>query len=171
MWLALDLVERDVGLRRVDAFVGFVDDEQVPVHVGDVLELVVAAAEVLRSLEVLQRDELDDARVFVDVLRGVGPPLLARHRGALGERRRVGHELVGGLVADEPLVVVEPGVGDGRAIGDDERPRTSIFRIRSYVVSVLPNRGFAFQSTSPLACARERSSPARPPACCSGRSW
>ena len=52
--------------------------------VSDVLELVEGAAEVLRPLEVLERHELDDARVLVDVLRGVRPPLLARHRAALG---------------------------------------------------------------------------------------
>ena len=119
---ALDLVERDVGLRRVDALVGFVDDEQVPVHLSDVLELGVAAAEVLRPLEVLQRHELDDPRVGVEVLRGVCPPLLARHRGALGQGRGLGDELVGRLVADEPLEVVVPGVGDRRPVRDDERP-------------------------------------------------
>ena len=47
---ALDLVERDVGLGGVDALVGFVDHQQVPVGLSDVFELLVQAAEVLRPL-------------------------------------------------------------------------------------------------------------------------
>ena len=118
--LALDLVEGDVGLRGVDALVGLVDHQQVPVELGDVLELVVGAAEVLRALEVLQRQELHDARVLVLVVERVGAPLLARHRRAAGKRGRLRDELERRLVADEPREVVEPGVRDRRAVGDDE---------------------------------------------------
>ena len=48
--LALDLVERDVGFRGVDALVGLVDYKQVPVELSDVLELVVRTAKILRPL-------------------------------------------------------------------------------------------------------------------------
>ena len=83
--LALDLVERDVGLGGVDALVGLVDHQQVPVELSDVLELVVRAAEVLRPLEVLQREELHDARVLVQMVEREGTPLLASHGRTAGQ--------------------------------------------------------------------------------------
>ena len=83
--LALDLVERDVGLGGVDALVGLVDHQQVPVELSDVLELVVRAAEVLRPLEVLQREELHDARVLIQMVEREGTPLLASHGRTAGQ--------------------------------------------------------------------------------------
>ena len=59
--LALYMIERHVGLEGVHALVRLVDDEDVPLEVGHMLELVVFAAEVDGALEVLQAYELDEA--------------------------------------------------------------------------------------------------------------
>ena len=58
---APDVVEGHVGLEGVHALVRLVDDEDVPLEVGDVLELVVLPAEVDGALQVLQAHELDEA--------------------------------------------------------------------------------------------------------------
>ena len=43
--LALDMVERHVGLESVHSFVRLIDDERIPFDFGDVLELVELPAE------------------------------------------------------------------------------------------------------------------------------
>ena len=61
---ALAARERPIHLRRIAPRlprVRLVDDEDVPLEVGDVLELVVLPAEVDGALQVLQAHELDEA--------------------------------------------------------------------------------------------------------------
>ena len=55
----LDTVESDIRLIGIHAFVGLVNDEDIPFHVTDFPQLVVLAAEVHGSFEVLQGYELD----------------------------------------------------------------------------------------------------------------
>ncbi|MNS50778.1 hypothetical protein D3C72_834360 [compost metagenome] len=82
---ALDLVERDVGLGGIDALVGLVNHQQVPFGLSNVFELVVRAAEVLRPLKVLQREELHDARVLIRMVERKDTPLLASHGRTAGQ--------------------------------------------------------------------------------------
>ena len=57
---ALDVVERYVGLEGVYALVRLVDDEHIPGEVGNLVELLVHAAEADGTLEVLKAHELDE---------------------------------------------------------------------------------------------------------------
>ena len=79
--LALDVVEGDVGLERVDTLVRLVDDKDVPFELSHVSELVVLAAELDGALEVLQAHELDEA------LRA------AAAQGSLGTPRATGRKV------------------------------------------------------------------------------
>ena len=51
--------------RQVHALVGFVDDQYIPVQLGQVAQLVVLAAEILGAFHVLQADELDSLIQFL----------------------------------------------------------------------------------------------------------
>ena len=115
----LDVVERHVGLEGVDALVGLVDDEHVPLDVRHVLELVVLTAELDGALEILKAHELDEplgtpvpqVRQVLVACEAVG---LAR------EGAHAADEVEARPGADELHVVVVPGVGDGGAVRHDQ---------------------------------------------------
>ena len=119
--VALDVVERHIGLKGVHAFVCLVDDEHVPGEVGHLVELLVHAAEADGTLEVLEAHELDESlwtlRVVAD---GVQVPLAAETVGLAGKGVHTADKAVAALQSHELYVVVVPGVGDGGTIGDDE---------------------------------------------------
>ena len=117
--LALYMIERHVGLEGVHALVRLVDDEDVPLEVGHMLELVVFAAEVDGALEVLQAYELDKA--FRTAPLETVEVLLAREAvGLLLQGACGADECQSRFGPDKLDVVVVPGVGDCGAVGDDE---------------------------------------------------
>ena len=118
---ALDVVECHVGLEGVHALVCLVDDEHVPGEVGHLVELLVHAAEADGALEVLKAHELDEPLgAFRVVADGAQVLLAAEAVGLAGQSVHAADEAVAALQAHELHVVVVPGVGDGRAVGDDE---------------------------------------------------
>ena len=83
--LAADAVKGKVGLVGVHAFMGFVDDQHIPVQLGQVLQLVVLAAEILGAFHVLQADELDSLIQFLALRGGIQIALLIQHMGLPGK--------------------------------------------------------------------------------------
>ena len=117
---ALDLVECYIGLVGIHAFVGLVDDEQVPREVRHLLELVVVAAEMDGAFEILQTDKLDAVLCPAGLFDGFDI-LLARQTRVLTLQK-------GGDTGDEEImvgpdklqIVIVPRVGDGGSVRDDE---------------------------------------------------
>ena len=118
---ALDVVERHVGLEGVHALVRLVDDEHVPGEIGNLVELLIDAAEADGALEVLKTYELDESLGAVRVVANGAKVLLAVEAVRLaGKGVHSADEAVAALYSDELHVVVVPRIGDGGAVGDDE---------------------------------------------------
>ena len=124
--LALDIVKRLVRLVRIDALVRLVDDEEIPVGLGDPFELLVVAAKINRALEPLQTLERDEAgAVDLVVCEFVDMVLVGRigKDGLVGERVRLADEEVARLPADELREILIPRVRDARTVRHDEHAR------------------------------------------------
>ena len=118
---ALDVVERYVGLEGVYALVRLVDDEHIPGEVGNLVELLVHAAEADGALEVLKAHELDEPLgAFRVVADGTQVLLAAEAVGLADQGVHAADEAVAALYSNELHVVVVPRIGDGGAVGDDE---------------------------------------------------
>ncbi len=83
--LAANTVKGKVGLVGVHALVGFVDDQHIPVQLGQVAQLVVLAAEILGAFHVLQADELNALIQFLALCGGIQIALLVQHMGLPGK--------------------------------------------------------------------------------------
>ena len=118
--LAADAVKGKVGLVGVHAFMGFVDDQHIPVQLGQVSQLVVLAAEILGAFHVLQADELNALIQFLALCGGIQIALLVQHMGLPGKGIHMADEQIAGLPAQKAHIVAVPAIGDGRAVGDDE---------------------------------------------------
>ena len=117
---AADVVKGKVGLVGVHALVGFVDDQHIPVQLGQVAQLVVLAAEIFRAFHVLQADELNALIQFLALCGGIQIALLVQHMGLPGKGIHMADKQVAGLPAQKAHIVAVPAIGDGRAVGDDE---------------------------------------------------
>ena len=119
--VALDVVERHIGLEGVHALVRLVDDEHVPGEIGHLVEFLVHATEADGALEVLKAHELDEPLGALRVVADGAKVLLAAETvGLAGQGIHAADEAVAALHSDELHVVVVPGVGDGGTVGDDE---------------------------------------------------
>ena len=121
---AVYLVEGHIGLVGVDALVGLIDDEQIPVELGHLVEFLDVAAEVDGTLQVLQTDELNAALHGAGLL-DAGEVLLTRQTGrhlvVLRAQQGVdaAHEEVA-VLTDKLQIILIPRVGDGGAVGHHE---------------------------------------------------
>ena len=106
---AFDMVEGNIRLVRVHAFVSLINDEQIILVFRHILQLVVMTAELNGALQILQADELDGIRelalackmqVFV-VADAVWPASQSVHTA---------DEPPAGIGADELGIVVIPGI-------------------------------------------------------------
>ena len=118
--LAADTVKGKVGLVGVHALVGFVDDQHIPVQLGQVAQLVVLAAEILGAFHVLQADELNALIQFLALCGGIQIALLVQHMGLPGKGIHMADKQIAGLPAQKAHIVAVPAIGDGRAVGDDK---------------------------------------------------
>ena len=123
---APDAVERLVRLVRIDALVRLVDDEEVPIGLGDPFQLRIVAAEINRALQPLQTLERDEPGA-IDLVIGelVDVVLVCRigKHGLVGERVGLADEQVAGLPADELREILIPRVRDARTVRHDEHAR------------------------------------------------
>ena len=117
---AADAVKGKVGLVGVHALVGFVDDQHIPVQLGQVLQLVVLAAEILGAFHVLQADELNAFIQLLALCGGIQIALLVQHMGLPGKGIHMADKQIAGLPAQKAHIVAVPAIGDGRAVGDDK---------------------------------------------------
>ena len=118
--LAADAVKGKVGLVGVHALVGFVDDQYIPVQLGQVAQLVVLAAEILGAFHVLQADELNALIQFLALCGSIQIALLVQHMGLPGKGIHMADKQIAGLPAQKAHIVAVPAIGNGRAVGDDE---------------------------------------------------
>ena len=117
---AVDAVKGKVGLVGIHALVGFVDDQHIPVQLGQVAQLVVLAAEIFRAFHVLQADELNALIQFLALRGGIQIALLVQHMGLPGKGIHMADEEIAGLPAQKAHIVAVPAIGNGGAVGDDE---------------------------------------------------
>ena len=78
---------------------GFVDDQHIPVQLGQVAQLVVLAAEILGAFHVLQADELNALIQFLALCGGIQIALLVQHMGLPGKGIHMTDEQIAGLPA------------------------------------------------------------------------
>ena len=97
--LAANTVKGKVGLVGVHALVGFVDDQHIPVQLGQVAQLVVLAAKIFRAFHVLQADELNALIQFLALCGGIQIALLVQHMGLPGKGIHMADEQIAGLPA------------------------------------------------------------------------
>ena len=136
--LAADAIKGKVGLVGVHALVGFVDDQHIPVQLGQVAQLVVLAAEIFRAFHVLQADELNALIQFLALRGGIQIALLVQHMGLPGKGIHMADEQIAGLPAQKAHIVAVPAIGDGWAVGDDKH-RLCI----DLLAEVVDGKGFA----------------------------
>ena len=117
---AVDAVKGKVGLVGVHALVGFVDDQHIPVQLGQVAQLVVLAAEIPRAFHILQADELNALIQLLALCGGIQIALLVQHMGLPGKGIHMADEEIAGLPAQKAHIVAVPAIGNGGAVGDDE---------------------------------------------------
>ena len=118
--LAADAVKGKVGLVGVHAFVGFVDDQHIPVQLGQVAQLVVLAAEIFRAFHVLQADELNALIHLLALCGGIQIALLVQHMGLPGKGIHMADEEIAGLSVQKAHIVTVPAIGNDGAVGDDK---------------------------------------------------
>ena len=117
---AADAVKGKVGLVGVHALVGFVDDQHIPVQLGQVAQLLVLAAEILGAFHVLQADELNALIQLLALCGGIQIAQLVKHMGLPGKGIHMADEQIAGLPAQKAHIVAVPAIGDSRTVGDDE---------------------------------------------------
>lgn len=99
---------------------GFVDNQHIPVQLGQVAQLVVLAAEIFRAFHVLQTDKLNALIQLLALCGGIQIALLVQHMGLPGKGIHMTDEQIAGLPAQKAHIVAVPAIGDGRAIGDNK---------------------------------------------------
>ena len=135
---AVDAVKGKVGLIGIHALVGFVDDQHIPVQLGQVAQLVMLAAEIPRAFHILQADELNALIQLLALCGGIQIALLVQHMGLPGKGIHMADEQIAGLPAQKAHIVAVPAVGDSRAVGDDKH-RLCI----DLLTEVVDGKGFA----------------------------
>ena len=99
---------------------GFVDDQHIPVQLGQVAQLVVLAAEIFGAFHILQADELNALIQLLALCGGIQIALLVQHMGLPGKGIHMADEQIAGLPAQKAHIVAVPAIGDGWAVGDDK---------------------------------------------------
>ena len=63
--ITLDLMKRHIGLGSVNALMRLINDQQFPLHIDKLFQLVMLTAEIQRAFQVLQADKFDAVRHFL----------------------------------------------------------------------------------------------------------
>ena len=64
---AADMIEGNIGLVGVNAFMGLIDNEDIPFRLGDFIKFTVLPVELYRPLQILEADELDASHLRMDL--------------------------------------------------------------------------------------------------------
>ena len=122
----VDPVQRHVRAIGVHALMCFVDDEQIPVDLADLLQFVVFSPEKDRAFQILQRHKIDQPHghgtivcrfpllpVFLIFLIGDNVFLSC-------DPVNRAHKEITRLAPDKTYIIRIPAVGDGRSVGNDQ---------------------------------------------------
>ena len=119
--LAADMVKGGVGFIGVHTFVGFIHNQDIPCDpllVADFRQLIEVSAKVDGTLQILQADKFNAALcVLVELLYVF---LTAVNKLPVLDAVHIADKDIAGLGAEKGFIILIPGVGDGRAVRDNE---------------------------------------------------
>ena len=116
--ITLDLMKRHIGLGSINALMCFVNDQQFPLHIDKLFQLVMLSAEIQGAFQILQADKFDAVRQF---LRQTFRVFLTGHHKRLPfQGRYLAHEAEPRLRADKLDKILIPRICDSWAVRHDQ---------------------------------------------------
>ena len=116
--ITLDLMKRHIGLGSIHALMRLINDQQLPLHIDKLFQLVMLTAEIQRAFQVLQADKLDAVGKFFR--QTVGVFLTGHDKRLTFQSGYLAHEAESRLCADKLDKILIPRICDSWAVRHDQ---------------------------------------------------